>query len=56
MSTNQDTDRLVTFLAPDSLISDFQAAVKRREQTMAQALRLHMRETVAAIDLKDKAA
>lgn len=53
MNTNQTTDRLVTFRAPKELVREYQAVVREREQSMSQALRLHMREH---IEQKAKAA
>jgi hypothetical protein len=56
MSTNQRTDRLVTFKAPVELVKDFQAAVRAREQSLSGALRLHMKEVVADASTEEREA
>ena len=54
MNTNPSATRVVTFKAPVALVEDFQAAVRAREQSLSQALRLHMKEVVA--DAQDEKA
>ena len=56
MNTNPTATRVVTFKAPVALVTDFQAVVRAREQSLSQALRLHMKQVVADAAIEERKA
>lgn len=46
--TNSEAVRNITFRVPAALADSYKSAVAARELDVSKALRLHMRETVAA--------